>query len=69
VAKLPAEQFFEPLLWMQARDAEKWDCEMAEDAKSGCLDALHARLEQENAGEPEVPLEDFLDQGQFPKTH
>jgi hypothetical protein len=68
VAKLPAEQFAELLRLMQARDAEIWDREMEEDAKSGRLDALHARLEQENVGEPEVPLDDFLDQGEFPKA-
>ena len=68
VAKLPPEQFSELLRRMQERDAETWDREMEEDAKSGRLDALHARLEQENAGEPEVPLDDFLDQGKFPKA-
>ena len=68
IAKLPTEQFSELLRRMQARDAEIWDREMEEDAKSGRLEALHARLEQENAGEPEVPLDDFLDQGKFPKT-
>jgi len=68
VAKLPAEQFSELLRRMQARDAEIWDREMEEDAKSGRLDTLHARLEEENAGKPEVPLDDFLDHGKFPKT-
>ena len=68
VAKLPTEQFSELLRRMQARDAENWDREMEEDAKSGRLDALHARLEQENAGEPEVPLDEFLGQGEFPKA-
>ncbi len=68
VAKLPAEQFSELFRRMQTRDAEIWDREMEADAKSGRLDALHARLEKETAGEPKVPLDDFLDQGQFPKT-
>ena len=68
VAKLSAEQFSELLRRMQARDAEIWNCEMEADAKSGRLDALHARLEEENAGQPEVPLDDFLDQGELPKT-
>ncbi len=49
VAKLPTEQFSELLRKMQERDAETWDREMEEDAKSGRLDGLHARLEQENA--------------------
>ena len=68
VAKLPTEQFSELLRRMQVRDAEIWDCEMEAGAKSGRLDALHSRLEEENAGQPEVPLDDFLDQGKFPKT-
>ena len=68
VAKLPPEQFSELLRRMFERDAEAWDREMEEDAKSGRLDALHARLEQENAGEPEVPLDDFLDQGKLSRT-
>jgi hypothetical protein len=68
VAKLSAEQFSKLLRRMQERDAETWDREMEEDAKSGSLDAMHARFEQENAGEPEVPLDDFLDQGKFPKA-
>ncbi len=50
VANLPAEQFCELLRRMQARDAEIRDREMEEDAKSGRLDALHARLGWENAG-------------------
>jgi hypothetical protein len=68
VANLPPEQFSELLRRMQERDAGMWDREMEEDAKSGRLDALHAKLETENAGEPEVSLDDFLDQGQLPKT-
>ena len=68
VAKLPTEEFSKLLRRMQERDAENWDREMEEDANSGRLDALHARLEQENAGQPEVPLNDFLDQGEFPKA-
>ncbi|HEX5176737.1 MAG TPA: hypothetical protein VFV83_06910 [Chthoniobacteraceae bacterium] len=68
VAKLPPDQFAELLRRMQERDAKAWDREMEEDAESGRLDAVHARLEQENAGEPEVPLDDFLDQGKFPKA-
>ncbi len=68
VAKLPTDQFSELLRKIQERDAETWDREMEEDAKSGRLDALHARLEQENTDEPDVPLDDFLDRGKFPKA-
>ena len=68
VAKLPPDQFSELLRRMQERDAQIWDREMEEDAKSGRLNALHARLEQENAGKSEVPLNDLLDEGKFPKA-
>lgn len=68
VEQLPPEEFSELLRRMQERDAETWDREMEEDAKSGRLDALHARIERENAGELEVPLDDFLDQSKFPKA-
>lgn len=68
VAKLPPDQFAELLRRMQERDAAAWDREMEEDAKSGRLDALQARLAQEDAGELEVPIDDFLDQGQLPKA-
>lgn len=68
VAKLSPEQFSELLRRMQERDAGTWDCEMEEDAKLGRLDALHARLEEENAGEPELALDDFLDPGKLPKA-
>jgi len=68
VAKLPPEQFSELLRRMQERDAAAWDHKMEEDAKSGRLDALYAELEQEDAGESEMPLDDFLDQSKLPKT-
>jgi len=68
IAKLPAVEFRTLLHRLNERDAEAWDREMEEDAKSGRLDALHARMEQENAGEPEMPLDDFLDQSQLPKA-
>lgn len=68
IEQLPPEQFAALADWIVRRREETWDREMEEDAKSGRLAALHARLEQANAGEPEVPLDDFLDQGKFPKA-
>jgi predicted nucleic acid-binding protein len=68
IAKLPAEEFSELLRRMQERDAAAWDREIEEDAKSGRLDALHARLQKEDGDEPEVSLDDFVDEAELPKT-
>ncbi len=68
ISKLPPVEFCDLLRRMNERDAETWDLEMEEDAKSGRLDALHAQLEEENAGETELALDDFLDQSELPKA-
>jgi len=68
IAKLPVAEFHELLRRLRERDDEAWDRELEEDVKSGRLDRLYARLEKENTGEEEIPLNDFLDQSQFPKT-
>lgn len=68
IAKLPAEEFSELLRRLQERDAAAWDRQFEEDAKSGRLDALHARLQKEDGGEPEGSLDDFLDQAELRKT-
>lgn len=67
ITKLPSNEFRELLARLKEREAEEWDREMEEDAKVGRLDALYARLQEENEGEPEVPLDDFLDQSELPK--
>lgn len=44
IAKLPQEDFRVLLRHLQERDAEVWDCQIEEDAKSGKLDAPYAQL-------------------------
>jgi len=67
IAKLPSADFRELLARLKEREADEWDREMEEDAKAGRLDALYARLQEENEGQPEVPLDDFLHQSELPK--
>ena len=67
-SKLEPREFQELLARLKERDASGWDRELEDDAKSGRLDQMRARLEQEDAGEPEVSLNDFLDQAQLPKA-
>ena len=64
-SKLSPEEFAELLRWMREREAAVWDRQIEEDAKSGRLDALHARLQKEDGDEPEVSLDDFLDQAEL----
>lgn len=67
IAKLPEAQFRELLRRMKEREATAWDRQMEGDAKAGRLAALYARLQEENEGEPDVSLDDFLDQSELPK--
>jgi hypothetical protein len=60
IEKLPPVEFRELMRRLNERDAEAWDREMEDDAKSGRLDALHERLEKENSGESEVALDSLL---------
>lgn len=61
IAKLPRQEFFELVRHLRERHAGEWDRQIEEDAQSGKLEALYKRLEAENRGQPEVPLDDFLD--------
>jgi hypothetical protein len=61
IAKLPREEFFELVLHLRERHAMEWDRQFEEDAESGKLGEVYQRLEAENQGQPEVPLDDFLD--------
>ena len=62
IARLPREQFLELVRHLRKRHADEWDRQIEEDAHNGKLQALHDRLEAENRGQPEVPLDDFLDE-------
>jgi hypothetical protein len=66
IAQLPREDFFELVRQLRERHADEWDRQIEEDAHNGKLQALHDRLQDENRGQPETPLDDFLDEKKFP---
>jgi len=66
IAQLPRKDFFELVRHLRERLAGEWDRQIEEDAHSGKLQALHDKLQEENRGQPEVPLDDFLDKEKFP---
>ncbi len=61
IAKLPREGFFELVRHLRERHAQEWDRQIEEDAESGKLREAYRRLDAENQGQPEMPLDDFLD--------
>jgi uncharacterized membrane protein len=61
IAKLPPAEFRELLRRMKEREAEQWDRQIEEDAKSGRLEALYTRLMEEEGDQPKVPLDEVLD--------
>jgi hypothetical protein len=58
---LPREQFFELVRHLRERHAEEWDNQIAQDAQGGGLHRFYERLQKEDHGQPEVPLDAFLD--------
>ena len=42
------------------------DRQIQADARSGRLDELYARLESENAGQPDEPLDEFFGRSKLP---
>lgn len=66
IEKLPREDFFALVDRLRARYADDWDRQIEEDAKTGRLDALYARLETENRGNSEEPLGEILDDRKLP---
>ena len=67
IAQLPPDEFRQLMSRLEEQRAADWDRQMEEDAASGKLDRLYAELEKENAGQPEIPLDDFLDQSELPE--
>lgn len=61
ITGLSREELAELRSWFQGFAPEAWDRQIESDAASGRLDAFYERLQKENAGEPGVPLHDFLD--------
>ena len=68
IAQLPPQEFRELLRWIDAVRADAWDRQLEEDAASGKLDRFFAELENENTGQSNISLDDFLDQSELPKT-
>ena len=66
IAKLPRRDFFQLVRHLREQHADAWDRQIEEDAHNGKLQALHDRLQEENRGQPEVALDDFLDEKKFP---
>jgi len=61
IAKLPPGEFVELECWFDAERNRQWDQQMEEDAQSGKLRELYERLQTENQGQSNVPLDEFLD--------
>ena len=61
IASLSAEDFIELARWFDAERNRKWDRQIEEDAQSGRLRDAYQRLQNENQGQREVPLDEFLD--------
>jgi len=58
---LPRVEFFELVRHLRERHADEWDSQIEQDAQNGRLHRFYERLEKEDQGEPEVPLDAFLD--------
>ena len=61
IARLSAQEFVELARWFEAERNRKWDRQIEEDTQSGRLREAYERLQTENQGQSEVPLDEFLD--------
>ncbi|HEV7406722.1 MAG TPA: hypothetical protein VGO11_27475 [Chthoniobacteraceae bacterium] len=61
IGRLSRDDLSELREWFSKFDADAWDRQIEEDAKSGRLEAFYQRLQSENEGHPDLPLDDFLD--------
>lgn len=61
IAKLPRGEFVALERWFDAERNRMWDRQIEEDAQSGKLRELYQRLQSENQGQSNVPLDEFLD--------
>ena len=61
IASLPTGEFVELERWFDAERNRKWDRQIEEDAQSGKLRELYERLQAEDQGQSNVPLDEFLD--------
>lgn len=65
IAKLPPDEFLALVDRLRERHAAVWDRQIERDVASGKLDALYARMEEENRGQPEISLDEVLDDGEL----
>jgi len=60
VADLPREEFRDFARWFDAERNRIWDEQLEEDAQNGKLKKLFEKLQKENQGQPEIPLDEVL---------
>jgi hypothetical protein len=61
IAKLSSREFVELERWFDEERNRKWDHQIEEDARSGKLRKAYERLQPENHGQPQMPLDKVLD--------
>ena len=61
ISSLSPEDFSALRDWFTKVDEDRWDRQIEADARSGRLDALYQRLQQENEGHPKIPLDEVID--------
>lgn len=66
IAKLPRREFAHLAQWFDEERNRKWDRQMEEDGASGKLQKLYERLQAENEGKPEIPLNVVIDDSKLP---
>jgi hypothetical protein len=65
ISKLPRNDLTELESWFAEFTADAWDRQIEDDARSGRLDVFYQRLQKENEGEVDVPLNEILDKEKF----
>jgi hypothetical protein len=65
IAELPRQEFADLARWFDEERNRKWDRQMDEDAASGKLQKLFERMETENQGKAEIPLNEVIDDPQL----
>ena len=66
IANLPRHEFADLARWFDDERNRKWDLQMEEDAASGKLRKLFDRMQIENQGNSEIPLNEVIDDSQLP---
>jgi hypothetical protein len=66
IAKLPHREFVQLERWFDGERNRKWDQQIEEDTHGGKLRELYERLQPENYGQSNIPLDEFLDHEKLP---